>query len=156
MFRTFKATISGISVKSNPGETTFVDNEVLFTRSKIKLTEKQKGKIILANEDSLSDGTNYLFTKDYNRDDKKTFFISTHNGKYKRGLSMSILNRVKANFIHNQYWIQREYDWVFKYIISALLTVAIALYANRNGFNRGFQEGLKVGKSEPQSIPQKK
>jgi|ERR1017187_404645 hypothetical protein len=82
------------------------------------------------------------------------FQIETNNGT-KLNLITDRINGIKLKIMHERYWVQKEYDWIFKYIITTLITVSVAIYAGRSGFNKGYQEGLKVGKFQTLSQPLK-
>lgn len=157
MFKSFKGEIDGIKIHYLSNEEEAISRTITFKRNIIVLNKKQDTRLLLSlsKGQAISDGMKYELSKEYNEKDDKVFMIRTYSGEYKRNLKLNTWNIVKANIIHGRYWLHREYDWIYKYIITTVITVIVALYANKKGFNEGYQEGLKANKSQTQSANQK-
>ena len=156
IFKTFEAKLHGIAILSNPGDPTFADGTITFTRSRIKLKDFQKGRLLnnIMAQQTISDDTKYTFSKGYNRSDNKVFFVEIDSVKFVLGISK--WNKIKANVIHNQYWIDREKDWFIKTLIAAAIGFIFGIIGSIAGYQKGHQDGIKEGKAQIQDTTLKR
>lgn len=112
------------------GAPNFPDKTVVFTKNRIKFKDKKLEQLF----DSpymvqpIKAGAIYKFSKEYNREDKKKYMVDIE-GSTKFVLDIDFTNKVKANILHNRYWVMREIKWLVPVIISvaALVISIIAL-----------------------------
>jgi hypothetical protein len=151
IFKTFEAKLHGVAILSNPGDPTFVDNTVTFSRSRIRLKEYQKGKLLIniMNRETIQDGTKYELSREYNSNDVKVFIITMNSTKIT--LSISKWNKIKTNIIHEQYWIQNNMDTFYKALLAIIPTIIGGVIVGLITYKLGFSAGLKEGQSKAKS-----
>ncbi|MFC4263844.1 hypothetical protein ACFOWM_13185 [Ferruginibacter yonginensis] len=161
MLKTFKAKIHG-TVSIRQGEQSPIDQTITFTKYKIKLKDEQINRIYF---DPLlvqvvADKMEYSFDKKLNKDDKKMFSIilkqklnALDNCLYH--LDISLWNKIKANIIHNRYWLDREKEWFFKTLVAATIGFLFAVIGGKIGYQQGYENGLKEGKAQKQDTIRK-
>ena len=154
MFKAFKAKIHG-AASTSQGDQTPIDTILTFTKYKIRLRDEQVNRIYFDRllVQLVTDKMEYDFDKRQNKDDKKMFSIilkqklnALDTGLHH--LDISQWNKIKANIIHNRYWIDKEKDWFFKTIIAVLFGALITFFVTKTSYKQGYNDGLKEGKKQ--------
>jgi hypothetical protein len=158
IFKTFKAKIYGATWISTGNEIP-VQQVLKFSKRKILLTDDQikRGYFDPLLVQDIAHKTEYIFDKTLNKEDEKKFAIilkqklnALDNGIH--FLDINWFNKIKANIIHNRYWIDKEKEWFVKTLLAAFVGAAFALIGGFLGYKLGFQNGKAI-KSESQQSP---
>lgn len=124
LFKSFRAKIRNCIIKSSLINPAPIDLNIKFTKKGLLLKDSQKGRIFLPGLTCLEDCA-YKFFLDTDLYGKKRYYI--HIGRDKYELAISPSNRVKANILHNQYWIQKKGDEIMKIIIGSIVSALVYL-----------------------------
>ena len=88
------------------------DKPFVFSKNKIHFyTKHTKGEYYLSTPPAcnFTDKSNYVLELVYDKNDKKRFLVTLNgDNKCKSFLKVNSYNRVKLNFIHKRYLIQKE------------------------------------------------
>ena len=123
-----------------------------FSRSKIFFNTPQKNEKLFLEPPSpvhststFKDGIKYTFDKVYDDNDKKIFQITVGNHSYTSPIRISPYNRVKCNFIHKRYFIQKNKDELYKIIFAAIIGAIISAISTIRGYDKGYDRGYENG-----------
>jgi hypothetical protein len=137
-----------------------------FSKRKIYFTEEaaQVAGHFTNSLDPLKDGRSIrhtdtyslvkLFCDDPDRIKGSKFQIKLESGD-SFNISPPLWDGIIMRWLHNRYWLQKNADWIFKAIVTTVIGALIALIADQRGFNEGYQQGLKEGKSQIRDTTQR-
>lgn len=150
----FKAKVID-SYRWKTGEEGGLEGPCTFNFSKRRLYDRNEDDSAIyqkgINDSSLlfSHRSFYTIEKDYNKDERRVFKIVINENKKISGvLELNWWNRIKCNWIHHRYWVQKEKDFILKTTITLLLGATIATLSTRRGYADGFREGTRQAKAE--------
>lgn len=99
-----------------------------FSKKRIWFSSKHKDKYytnpfltyFIQNE------SDYTFSREYDKNEKKRFVITYAGGKNASYLNLNRLNRIKCNIIHHRYWVQKPEVYT-KIFIGIVVGVVVGL-----------------------------
>lgn len=128
---------------------TELNEKFKFHRTHVSFSKKQNekyGEYLYLNpfNTKFNDRTLYVLEKTMDRG-KAQYKIKV--AEFSVDLMVNWWNEFKLNWIHDNYWIKKESDWLKKAIIGAIITSVVSATLGVLAYNVGYHNGVKAGKA---------
>lgn len=144
----FRGKIEGLAFESTFSEMPHPIPDFTFSRKRIWFSEKHKDKYYTNPFLTyfIQHESDYTFSKDYDKKEKKRFIVTFAGGKDASYIKLNWLNRIKCNIVHKRYIFQRDPDWFWKTLIAAGIGAVFGFIGGSVGYKSGFRDGTKQTK----------